>query len=310
MNRLERDPDLIHVSDDIARYFDEITEVDRGTFGTVYRAKANDLGMQLLSPGVPFLANGRLFALKKVVVDDPSKMAVLKDEVLNMRQCDLRQSVRYHGCFINDSTLHAWVAMTFIDAPNLKVLIERGKLSRRQKNHVAKQLAYALLECHSKGLVHRDIKPANIMISNLTASTADVRLVDFGLSCSISKCPLSPLCANTRGSVGYIDVHDETDRGIANLHLTSLKQSDWWSYGQTLVYMYTNRELFVDDEAIDRWKGAYGTLSKSDLDKIPNRLHEMLSRLTDPSMHPNDRPTSDEILRSVTSRAKHPLFDW
>lgn len=35
---------------------------------------------------------------------------------------------------------------------------------------------------HSQGIVHRDLKPENILLTN-SAEDADIKIVDFGLSC-------------------------------------------------------------------------------------------------------------------------------
>ena len=285
------------VHDEITKYFDDITLVNRGGFGSIYRAYANDTGMETIRP--PPLPNGRLFALKKVEFDSELTKTRLIDEIQNIKQCKLRSGVRYYGCFIDDQTGRAWVVMSFIAGLNLLEVVRTVKLTRHQKNDIAKQLAFAILECHSNGIVHRDIKPANIMIANLTSKTSDVILVDFGLSCNISKCPISPNCTRLRGSPGYIDIHDEIGHGINFGDMTSLRQSDWWSYGQTIVFMYTKMELFVDDRT-KVWRGDYGTLTTPYLKHIPTRMHDMLSRLTDPSLDPGARPEPGEIIRSVT----------
>jgi serine/threonine protein kinase len=285
------------VHDEITKYFDEITLVSKGGFGSIYRAYANDTGMETMR--LPPHPNGRLFALKKVHFDSELAKTMLIDEILNIKQCKLRSGVRYYGCFIDDATGRAWVVMNFITGLNLLDVVKTVKLTRHQKNDMAKKLAFAIVDCHSHGIVHRDIKPANVMITNLTSKTSDVLLVDFGLSCNISKCPISPGCARFRGSPGYVDIHDETSRGINAGDMTSLMQSDWWSYGQTIVFMYTKMELFVDDRT-KFWKGDYGTLTAPFLKHIPTRLHDMLSRLTDPSLSPRERPTPSEIIQSVT----------
>ena len=174
----------------------------------------------------------------------------------------------------------------------MQQLIDKKLLNRRQKNLIAYKLAYAILECHSNGIVHRDLKPSNIMVPvDIKSKKEDVILVDFGLSCNITKCSLSSTCSNTRGTPGYLDVHDKYN-GIDGLDMTLLRQTDWWAYGQIIVYMYSNSELFE--------RGTYSKLTDKILKEIPKRLHEMLKMLTDPLRHPNERPTPGEIIKSVT----------
>jgi serine/threonine protein kinase len=291
---------------DIDYYFTFKANVGSGKFGTVTREELTPKGAKLLlNNHLGLLRPGSEFALKMVVVHNVDDMKVLEEEIINLKQMHLRGSVRYYGCFITkvieDDPQKAWIVTNFIDGENLQDLIKDKLLNRHQKNLIAYKLAYAILECHSNGIVHRDLKPSNIMVPiDIKSKKEDVILVDFGLSCNITKCSLSSTCSNTRGTHGYIDLHAK-DNGINGLDMTLLRQSDWWAYGQILVYMYANIELFEHllDEA-GRKHGTYRTLTDKNLTEIPKRLHEMLKLLTNPSLHPNERPTPGEIIKSVT----------
>lgn len=295
----ERDTVDAFIHDDIREYFDEIKAIGRGegSSSIIHRGIANARGAKLIIPGERHPSTERVLALKEVVVDDDASMDLLRSEVSRMRSVALQRGVRYYGCFINDDTLHAWIVMRFVDAPNLHDIILSGRLARSQKNLIAKQLALAIIECHSNGIVHRNITPSNIMISNPTSKTADVVLVDFGLSCSVSKCPLPDSCRHIRGALDY------ADQRIVIGDTTALMQADWWSYGQTVAFMYTNRRLFEPNDD-QYWGGEYRALASSDLAHIPTRLHAMLSRLTDPNSLPSERPNASEILSSVITPRK------
>ncbi len=54
----------------------------------------------------------------------------------------------------------------------------RGRLSPSRARAILRQLASALREAHSQGIVHRDVKPSNIMV----APDSTVKLMDFGLA--------------------------------------------------------------------------------------------------------------------------------
>ena len=285
--------------DKIDDYFTFVANVATGKFGTVTREKLTQKGADLILKNHSGLIRpGSAFALKRVVVNNVNEMKVLEEEIINLKRMYLRGSVRYYGCFITEfikdgPEQHAWIVTSFIDGKNLQQLIDdKAKwFDRHQKNLIAYKLAYAILECHSNGIVHRDLKPSNIMVPiDIKSKEADVILVDFGLACNISKCSLSSTCSNTRGTPGYIDVHEDEYHGIDELDMTLLRQSDWWAYGQILVYMYTNTELFKFVS-----KPPYNILAD-----IPKRLHGMLQMLTDPSLHPDERPTPGEIIKSVT----------
>ncbi|HEX4858156.1 MAG TPA: serine/threonine-protein kinase [Usitatibacteraceae bacterium] len=76
----------------------------------------------------------------------------------------------------------AWMAMEFIDGPELKALMRGQKpLPMLDALDIVQQVAEALAFAHSKDVVHRDVKPSNIMITG-----DDERLIakvtDFGIA--------------------------------------------------------------------------------------------------------------------------------
>ena len=113
------------VHDEITNFFDDITLVNRGGFGSIYRAYANDTGMRTIRP--PPLQNGRWFALKKVEFDSELTKTRLIDEIENIKQSKLRSGVTYYGCFIDDQTGRAWVVMSFIEGLNLLEVVRTVK---------------------------------------------------------------------------------------------------------------------------------------------------------------------------------------
>jgi serine/threonine protein kinase len=72
--------------------------------------------------------------------------------------------------------------MEYIDGITLEQLVERkGALPPARVARILEQVAGALAEAHSIGLIHRDIKPANIMISRRAGLADFVKVLDFGL---------------------------------------------------------------------------------------------------------------------------------
>ena len=76
-----------------------------------------------------------------------------------------------------------FLVMEHVDGPSLRqVLRDHGELDPLVVAAVGEQVAAALGEAHSHGLVHRDVKPANILI----ASDGTVKVTDFGIAKALS----------------------------------------------------------------------------------------------------------------------------
>ncbi len=71
-----------------------------------------------------------------------------------------------------------FIAMEYVEGELLSTRIGRGVLDVSEALEIAMQVADALDDAHSRGIVHRDIKSANIM---LTARQL-VKVLDFGLA--------------------------------------------------------------------------------------------------------------------------------
>jgi serine/threonine-protein kinase len=170
----------------------EIEEVlGRGGMSEVVRAKNPKLGnvvaLKLLAPE---LAEDDLFRERFV---RESRIAASLDHpnVLPIHDAGEADGVPY-------------IAMRFVDGPNLGELLKRGELPLSHAVSIVGQVAGALDVAHERGLIHRDVKPANILIDRYTGADAapHVYLADFG----VAKHTLSRSGLTTTGEfVGTID---------------------------------------------------------------------------------------------------------
>jgi serine/threonine-protein kinase len=75
-----------------------------------------------------------------------------------------------------------YYAMELLDGIDLEELVRRnGPLPPARACHILLQVAGALAEAHTIGLIHRDVKPANIMLCRQIGRTDIAKLLDFGL---------------------------------------------------------------------------------------------------------------------------------
>jgi serine/threonine protein kinase len=76
-------------------------------------------------------------------------------------------------------------AMELLDGASLEEALEVGDaLPPARAIHVGCQIASALVEAHTAGLIHRDIKPANVILCERGGIPDVVKVVDFAVWCA------------------------------------------------------------------------------------------------------------------------------
>jgi serine/threonine protein kinase/tetratricopeptide (TPR) repeat protein len=146
-----------------------------------------------------------------------------------------------------------FIATEYIDGVTLRRKAAEAPLEIREILEIAIQIAGALEEAHSAGIVHRDIKPDNVMVRR----NGYVKVLDFGLAKlteTMDRSPLDPDAA-TRVMV-------QTDAGVVmgTSHYMSPEQargkqvdarSDIWSLGVVIYEMVTGRTPFTGETSTD-----------------------------------------------------------
>jgi len=160
-------------------------------------------------------------------------------------------------------------------------------------------VALAIAECHKVGLVHRDIKPENIMVQfrlNDTPIIPIIKLIDYGLSCDTIVKPLWEGCRTRAGTIPYYDLK------ISLGNIDSMKQGDWWAYGQVLALMFIHKLLYNED------RNVFDTLGPNEYTRIPKGLHRLIDTLTDPNIDQNKRPSESDIIKTLNDNMKNQWY--
>jgi serine/threonine protein kinase len=146
-----------------------------------------------------------------------------------------------------------YIATEYIDGVTLRRKIAATPLQTPEILDVAVQVASALEEAHTAGIVHRDIKPDNIMVRR----NGYVKVLDFGLAKLTETIDRSPSDAEASTRVLV-----QTDAGVVmgTSHYMSPEQargkpvdarSDIWSLGVVMYEMIAGRTPFEGETSTD-----------------------------------------------------------
>jgi eukaryotic-like serine/threonine-protein kinase len=173
---------------------------------------------------------------------------------------------------VGEEAGYNFIVMQYVDGEMLASRIHRQPLEFREALKIAVQIADALAEAHSHGIIHRDVKPQNVM---LTAS-GQVKVLDFGLARVVHEGSLIDSIAETEsvlsvprlviGTIPYMS--PEQVRGEA---LDA--RSDIFSFGAVLYEMLSGRHPFLGESV--------GATMSSILTKEPAPLARYASDVPD-----------------------------
>lgn len=141
--------------------------------------------------------------------------------------------VRLYGAGEEEGVL--FLAMEFVDGPDLARLAARGPLPARE---AARHLAAAAegVQCaHDSGVIHRDLKPSNLLLG----ADQQIRVADFGIARRESG-DLLTLTGDTLGTPGYMAPEQAAGQAAT-------PRSDIYGLGATLYHLLTGRAPFAGE---------------------------------------------------------------
>jgi serine/threonine protein kinase/formylglycine-generating enzyme required for sulfatase activity len=139
--------------------------VGRGGMGWVYEAERE--------------ADGQRVAVKRIcpeIAGDGRFLKQFQREGEALRRLDHPGVVRRFGS--GDEGGLPWLAMEFVDGPDLRQVLRLGPLPVARALEIAAEAAAALGEAHGAGILHRDVKPANLLLD----PSGRVKVADFGMA--------------------------------------------------------------------------------------------------------------------------------
>ena len=241
--------------------------IGAGGMGEVFRARDTRLGREV--------------ALKFIAPPyrgDPERRARLLKEA---RAASALRSPAVATTFdIGEEGPDLFIVMELVDGEPLSDRISRGPISVPVVLHMASQIADALDEAQTLGIVHRDIKSANLIMT----PRGRVKILDFGLAKMTGDGPGpgadQPTMAATQlgmvvGTVAYMSPEQAMGKAVDH-------RSDLFSLGVVLYEALTARLPFsgdtlaaVVDQIVRQEPPALATLNYD----IPTRLEDIVRRL-------------------------------
>ncbi|ATZ21433.1 serine/threonine-protein kinase [Mesoplasma tabanidae] len=153
-----------------------ISEIGRGTFGLVYKAK--DLSN-------PSYSNENFLAVKLMFVPN------IKNENDRLREQEIRDEIKkYSTQIFNPRVVKIqdylqWenfllIVMEYVDGQSLQEMLKEkdGTLTFEEIVYYFSEIALGLQGVHDMNMIHRDIKPGNILLSK----DKKIKITDFGIS--------------------------------------------------------------------------------------------------------------------------------
>jgi serine/threonine protein kinase/tetratricopeptide (TPR) repeat protein len=215
-----------------------VRKLGTGAMGEVYLARDTQLDRLVALKILPPEVSGDEQRLGRFIREAKAASALSHANVAHIYEIGESEGVNF-------------IAMEYVEGGTLAVRLEGRSLPVPRILDVGIQVADALDEAHSKGIVHRDIKPANLMVTE----RGQVKVLDFGLAklTRPSRDSEAETLARTEegvvvGTIQYMSPEQALGREVD-------ARSDIFSLGVVLYELATGRPPFLapsPTETIDR----------------------------------------------------------
>ncbi len=135
-----------------------------------------------------------------------------------------------------------YMVMEFLEGRDLaQVLVDQGPLGVEAAAEWIVQACEAVAEAHAAGIVHRDLKPQNLFLARSVGGASKVKVLDFGVSKSMTTSDAMGGLTQTRAMLGSpLYMSPEQMRSSRDVDA----RSDVWALGVVLYELLTRRWPF------------------------------------------------------------------
>ncbi|MEE2643728.1 MAG: DUF2914 domain-containing protein [Myxococcota bacterium] len=176
----------LHEGGLIGETYELLRKIGQGGMGEVWAAEHIRLGRQV---AIKFLS------VSEVDQDAYARFIQEKNTLVRLSHPNIVQVTDYNQL----STGTPYLVMEFLEGETLADRLKRGPLPQNEAFPILLQVGRALKSTHAQGIVHRDLKPENIFLSQGGPASAQVKVLDFGVSKVVG---VSKLTAQQEGFLG------------------------------------------------------------------------------------------------------------
>jgi serine/threonine protein kinase len=139
-----------------------------------------------------------------------------------------------------------FLVMEYLEGADLAdELLRRGRFDVPEAVRYVREACLALIEAHQAGVIHRDLKPANLFLVQRQDGSRSIKVVDFGVSKSISRGGAPHLSLTKTSALVGSPIYMSPEQLNSSKDVDG--RTDIWALGTILYELLTGRTPFYGD---------------------------------------------------------------